>query len=137
MGSTFMPMNAASLDTIPRHQLQRATVLNNVFRQLCGAFGTAMFASLLLERQNFHRALLTQTVTPNSLGVVQALSAMQTALRQQGIDESQVGLLSLSGLARQITQSANVRGFDDCFYFGAGLALFALVPMLWVGRSRR
>ncbi len=135
MGSMMMPVSTVAMDTIPRHLIARATALSNVIRQLCGAFGTGVFASLLLERQQFHQATLAQTLTPGNVAVVQVLSATQRALLEQGLSLPAGETAGLLVLARQVATAATVRGFDDCFYFATFVALIGLVPAIFLKRG--
>ncbi|MDP8922966.1 MAG: DHA2 family efflux MFS transporter permease subunit [Chloroflexota bacterium] len=66
MGLMMMPALTVAMDTIPPHQIARATALSNVLRQVFGAFGAGAFASVLLDRQHFHRATLAQSVTSDN-----------------------------------------------------------------------
>jgi DHA2 family multidrug resistance protein len=136
-GLIFMPIMTVAMDNIPSLQIPRATALSNVMRQLAGAFGTAMFASLLLDRERFHEALLTQVVTPSSLAAAHALNAMKAALLQRGMDEAAAHTLGLMALSRQVAQAAAVRGFDDCFYVAMLISAAAVLPALWLRRGRR
>ena len=51
---TMMPAMTAWLAAAPLSQTAAASALNNVLRQLFGAFGTAIFATILHERIVFH-----------------------------------------------------------------------------------
>jgi DHA2 family multidrug resistance protein len=137
MGIMMMPVMTVAMDTIPPPQIARATALSNVLRQLFGAFGTSVFASLLLDRQHFHQAILAQTVTPTNLAAVNLLSATQTAFLQQGLSEASAQSMGLMALARQVAVAASVRGFDDCFYLAALLSLAGLLPSLWLKRGKK
>jgi MFS family permease len=136
-GLMFMPVMTVAMDNIAPAQIPRATALSNVLRQLAGAFGTAMFASLLLSREHFHTAVLTQAVTPNSLAAVHLLSATKLALMAQGFTEAAAQTIGLMGLARQVAVAATVRAFDDCFVVATWVALAAVLPALWLKRRRK
>ncbi len=137
MGCVMMPAFTIAMDTIAPAAMARATALANVLRQLCGAFGTALFASLLLDRQQFHQAHLAQSITPDSLTAVRTLAETKLVLVQQGIAEATAQSMALSTLARQVSQAAQVRAFDDCFYAAALLVLAGLGPVLFIRRARR
>ena len=88
MGIMMMPVMTVAMDTIPPHQISRASALSNVLRQLFGAFSTAVFASILIDRQHFHQAVLTTTVTPDNLAALSVLSSAKVAMLQQGMSDS-------------------------------------------------
>jgi EmrB/QacA subfamily drug resistance transporter len=136
MGVMMMPVLTVAMDTIPPHQIARATALSNVLRQLFGAFGTGIFASLVLEREHFHEAILSQTVNPANLAAVNVLSGAKAALMQQGMPEAASQSMAVMALVRQVAMSATVRSFDDCFYLSALLALAGVIPALWLKRGK-
>ena len=71
MGMMMMPVMTVSMDTIPPHQISRASALSNVLRQLFGAFSTGIFATILLQREQFHQAILVQDVTSTNMAAVE------------------------------------------------------------------
>jgi len=137
MGIMMMPVMTVAMDTIPPPQIPRATALANVTRQLFGAFGTGVFASILLDRQHFHQAILAQTVTPTNGAAVQVLSATTSAMLQQGLPDAAAQMMGLAALGRYVGLAASVRAFDDCFYLSAWLALAGLIPTIWLTRGKR
>ncbi|HZU07611.1 MAG TPA: DHA2 family efflux MFS transporter permease subunit [Chloroflexota bacterium] len=137
MGMMLMPVMTVAMDNIPPHQISRATALSNVLRQLFGALATGVFASLLLDRQHFHQAILAQTVTPASIAAVRTLSAAKAALLQQGLNEAAAQTLALLALAREVSLAAAVRAFDDCFHVATLMALVGVLPALWLKRGRK
>ncbi|MFN8524246.1 MAG: DHA2 family efflux MFS transporter permease subunit [Chloroflexota bacterium] len=137
MGASMMPVITFAMDNISPARLPRATALGNVLRQLAGAFGTAFFASVLLDRQTYHQAILAQTATAGSASVIQLLSTTANNLMLLGVARDTADLLALSTLSRQVSQAATVRAFGDCFYLAAFFLIAGLVPALLLNRRRR
>jgi len=137
MGIMMMPVMTVAMDTIPPHQISRASALSNVLRQLFGAFSTAVFASILIDRQHFHQAVLTTTVTPDNLAALSVLSSAKVAMLQQGMSDLAANAAGLMALSRQISLAAAVRGFDDCFYLATFVTLAGLLPTLWLKRGHK
>src|SRR4051794_31318968 len=115
MGLMMMPVMTVSMDTIPPHQISRASALSNVLRQLFGAFSTGIFATILLSREQFHQALLIQNVTSTNVAAVSVLNATQTAMLQQGYSLAAAQAAGLGALMKQVGVLATVQSFDDCF----------------------
>jgi len=136
-GLVYMPVLTMAMDNVPRPQVPRATALQNVLRQLAGAFSTAMFASLLLDRERFHQAILSQLLTPASLAATHLLNASQAALLQYGLTEANARTAALMGLAQEVALASTVRAFDDCFFVATLVALFGVLPALLLKRSRK
>ncbi len=136
-GLMFMPVMTAMMENIPPAQIPRATALSNVLRQLVAAFGTALFASLLIDRTNLHTAALTQAVTPTSIAAVSLLHTVEQALLQHGLPAATAHRLGLLALAREVHLAATVRAFDDCFRVATIVAVVGIVPALLLRRGRR
>jgi MFS family permease len=137
MGLMFMPLMTVSMDTIPPHQISRASALSNVLRQLFGAFSTGIFATILLSREQFHQALLVQNVTATNVAAVQVLNATQTAMLERGLSLTAAQAAGLSALMKQVNILATVRSFDDCFYLATLISLCGLLPTLWLKRGKK
>jgi hypothetical protein len=137
MGLMMMPVMTVSMDTIPPQQISRASALSNVLRQLFGAFSTAIFASILLDRQQHHLANLAEAVTSTNIMAVGVLNAVKTAMLQQGISEAAAQAAGLAALTKQVGLTAAVRSYDDCFVLATFVTLVGLLPSLWLKRGRK
>ena len=137
MGLMMMPALTVAMDTIPPHQMARATALSNVLRQVFGAFGTGAFASVLLDRQGFHRASLSQTVTADNIAAVNLQSGAVAAALDRGLSDAAAQLFGLQTLSNQVKLAAQVRAFDDCFILAVFVTLFALLPAIFLRRGKR
>jgi EmrB/QacA subfamily drug resistance transporter len=137
IGLMFMPTMTVAMDSIPPSQIPRASALSNVLRQIFGAFGTGVFASLLLDRTTYHQAMLSQTVTSTNLAALNLLNSTQLALVGQGMTEAAAHGFGLSALWAQVTLAATVRSFDDCFYASMLVSLAGVIPALWLKRGGR
>jgi EmrB/QacA subfamily drug resistance transporter len=130
MGLVMMPAMTVAMNTLPPHLVARGSALTNVLRQLFGAFGTAVFVTILQTRQAYHQATLSQTVTPDLLGVKQALGGVQTYLTQHGATLAQAKAAGLLALYKQLMLRSAVLSFEDCFIIGAAICLFGVLPAL-------
>jgi EmrB/QacA subfamily drug resistance transporter len=137
MGLMMMPVTTVSMDTIPPHQISRASALSNVLRQLFGAFSTGIFATILLSREQFHQALLVQNVTSTNVAAVGLLSATQSAMMQQGMSAVAAQSIGVAALMKQVGTLATVQSFNDCFYLATLVSLCGLVPCLWLKRGKK
>lgn len=120
MGLSMMPITTAGMSNISIAKLGRATSLSNVFRQVAGAFGVAMFTTVLQHQQVVHYA--------NSVANVNAaaLSNLHSTLGNALPDSLVFGLV-----AQRVNLLAFMQAIDDCFFMatlicllGMGLAFF-------------
>jgi EmrB/QacA subfamily drug resistance transporter len=137
MGLMMMPVTTVSMDTIPPHQISRASALSNVLRQLFGAFSTGVFATILLSREQFHQALLIQNVTVTNVSAIGLLSSTQATLLERGLSLAAAQSAGLAALMQQVSVLATVQSFDDCFYLATLISLCGLLPALWLKRGKK
>jgi EmrB/QacA subfamily drug resistance transporter len=132
MGLVMMPAMTVAMSTLPPHLIARGSSLTNVLRQLFAAFGTAIFVTILQTRTTYHTAMLSQTMTPDLLGIRVTLGGVQQYVLQHGgslVEAKAAGLLSLY---KVMVLRAAVMSFDDCFIIGATVCLLGVVPALFL-----
>ncbi len=130
MGLITMPAMTVAMNAIPPHLIARSSSLTNVLRQVFGSFGTAIFATLLQNRQTFHQAIISQTVTPDNLTVQTTVARVQMLLEQHGMNAVQAKEALVMALYQRVAMAASVMSFEDCFYIAAAICLVGILPAL-------
>ena len=120
----FLPMTGIALGTLPRHEVQNASGLFNLTRNLGGAIGLAAINTIIGGRYDLHRERLAETITMSRLPVSEAVTAA-------GESESEA-LASLQMLVQLVEREARVMTFNDvwlvmCGTIAAGLLLIPFV----------
>lgn len=111
---TLQPTQVIALSRVPREALTRATSLFSIMRQVIVAFGTALLATYIENRQPLHFAHLAEQVTafsPAGLLVNQLTARFQA----QGFDQLQAQAAALQAIAGQLRLQATVLSFRDAF----------------------
>ncbi len=126
----FVPINTVALGHLPPAEVQNASGLYNLMRNLGGAIGLAAITTLLGNRADLHYARLAETLHPGNFEAVARLEAIagRMATLIQG-DPDQAALRVLSNLAHQ---QALTMAFGDVLMamsavFALGLLLMPLV----------
>ncbi len=132
MGLVTMPATTVAMNTLPAALVARGSSLTNVLRQLSGAFGTAMFATLLQDRQSYHYAFLAQTVTPDVPTVQGTLATIQSWFTHQGAPLAEAKIRAITIIEREVTKQAAVQGFDDCFLVATVICVAGILPALFL-----
>jgi EmrB/QacA subfamily drug resistance transporter len=135
MGLITMPAMTTAMNTLSGPLVARGSSLTNVLRQLFGAFGTAVFVTLLQTRQTYHQAILSQTVTPDLPGVRLTFAFVQQYLVQHGATLAQAKAAGVMVLYERMAMTAAVLSFEDCFIVSAAICLFGFVPALFLRSS--
>jgi EmrB/QacA subfamily drug resistance transporter len=137
IGFAMMPAMTAWMAAAPVSQTQDASALNNVLRQVFGAASTALFASVLQSRIDYHQATLSMFVTPDMPAVARLLGEAQRIVTAQGLPLSQATTMVAAQLTGQVRLAAAVRGFDDCFLIAAAACLLGILPALFLRAAPR
>ena len=82
LGFTFAPITNASISTVPLHEVGVASSILALVRNIAGAFGVAIFATILTNSANsailnVSKYTLINTSSPNVLSQVAYLMAMK------------------------------------------------------------
>lgn len=126
----FVPMTDLALGTLQRHELNNASALYVMTRNLGGAFGLACIATLMNQRSWTHWQAIAESTRLTREPVREALGAMS------GLFAGHVGLDARAGpiglLARQVYEQAQVMTYADVYWLlsiSTSLSLL-LVPLI-------
>jgi DHA2 family multidrug resistance protein len=109
----MVPINNIALGTLPPERLKNASGLFNLTRNLGGAVGLAMINTVLVHRNAFHYARLSEHV---QWGSAEAQTRLENMTRNfeahSGLDAGSAALAKLSGM---VQQQAALLSFMDVF----------------------
>jgi MFS transporter, DHA2 family, multidrug resistance protein len=121
----FLPLNQILMSNIKPHELASAAGLSNFLRTIAGSISTAVSIWLWNDRQDFHHAVLTEHIRPDSPGWMQT----QQALGSMGVSATQ----TLSYAEHIITQQASTLAVNDIYVMYAVIFIL-LIPIVWFSR---
>ncbi len=110
------PIVTMALGSLPPSRLKSASGLFNLMRNLGGAIGIAVSATMLNDRLNFHYLRLNESVTDGRPQVEALLSGQTTywsSVAGNALDAAQAGLAHLHAL---VLREALVMTFSDTFF---------------------
>jgi DHA2 family multidrug resistance protein len=125
------PIVTMALGSLPPSRLKSASGLFNLMRNLGGAIGIAVSATMLNDRLNLHYLRLAENVTIGRPAIEDLLarsSAHLAAVAGDALDATQAGLASLNAM---VLREALVLTFADCFYVLALCFLVGIVSVLF------
>ena len=128
------PLSSSTLRGVSEDQVRMASGLFTFHRTLGGAVGVALSATLLNYRQDVRLLMLSEQQALYPLGTDAAADTVRTALMQEGLSDDALSQMTANMLQRQLTAEAALAGYHDIFIMFAGLALFALIPVLLLRR---
>lgn len=132
----FLPINTIALGRLPREQLNNASGLYNLMRNLGGAIGLATLGTIIGQRGDLHSARLSEWIASSHVQATQTLEFLSAALSPRLGEAADMAAVKL--LTAMIRREALTQTFADALMLMAlvfGVA-FLLMPLLrGVGRK--
>jgi DHA2 family multidrug resistance protein len=125
----FVPLTTVALSKVPRMKIADATGINSLLRQIGGAVGLAIFATLLDHDSTVAADTIKTHLTATSPYVQARLAHDAAAVQMLGIDAARAHGVALGGLARSVAMQGSVIAFDRMFLL-AGILFIFVMPLL-------
>jgi DHA2 family multidrug resistance protein len=119
---------------VPNQQMNNASAIFNLLRNLGGSFGVAFITTLLARRSQFHQNRLVEHLTPFDPGFVFRLSELKAGLAAKLGEMTDQTQLALRVMYREVQRQAAALAFNDVFFVQA-LIFLGLVGMLFIMRK--
>ncbi|WP_172980495.1 DHA2 family efflux MFS transporter permease subunit [Tardiphaga sp. P9-11] len=126
------PLTSVTTGDIAPEDVAAASGISNMLRNLGGAIGTAVLATVITKREQFHSNIIGQSVTLGREEVHSRVSQLTEYFIAHGVpDPSAARAQSLIALGKAVKHQALVMAFSDTFaVLGFVLALAAAAVML-------
>ncbi|HEY2513311.1 MAG TPA: DHA2 family efflux MFS transporter permease subunit, partial [Polyangiaceae bacterium] len=133
----FVPLTTVALSKIPRNRMADATGLNSLLRQVGGAIGLAIFATLLERYTDQARTALVPELGVTSPRTIQALQGLEHGLHgAAGGAAPMARHAALEALDGIVQTQASVIAFERVLLLGGIVFLFVL-PLLFLLKTDR
>jgi DHA2 family multidrug resistance protein len=122
------PLTSVTTGDIAPQDAAAASGISNMFRNLGGAIGTAVLATVITKREQFHSNIIGQSVTLGREEVRDRIAQMTNFFLAHGVpDPAAARQQAIIALGKAVKQQALVMGFSDTFaVIGVVLALAAI-----------
>lgn len=131
------PLTLFCLRNVPDDQLRMATGLFSLHRNLAGAVGVALSATLLESRQDVHILQYAQRQILYPMGTQNATERIREVLILDGQIGETLNQMTRAVLRQKLGEGAAMASYRDLFSVFVILALVCLVPVLFMrGRKR-
>ncbi|PON10455.1 hypothetical protein C2W62_49970, partial [Candidatus Entotheonella serta] len=131
------PLTLVSLRQVPDDQLRMATGLFSLNRNLAGAVGVALSATLLDSREAWHRLQYAERQMLYPMGTEQATETIREVLIQDGQSGGILSQMTTTVLRQQLGERAAMASYHDLFDLFAILSISCLVPILLLRTGQR
>jgi DHA2 family multidrug resistance protein len=126
------PLTSVMTGGIAPQDAAAASGISNMFRNLGGAIGTAVLATIITKREQFHSNIIGQSVTLGREEVRNRIAQMTDYFMGHGVpDPAAAHQQAIIALGKAVKRQALVMGFSDTFaVIGAVLVLAAIAVAL-------
>jgi MFS transporter, DHA2 family, multidrug resistance protein len=110
------PLTSVTTGDIAPQEAAAASGISNMFRNLGGAIGTAVLATIITKREQFHSNIIGQSVTLGREEVRNRISQMTDFFVRHGVpDPAAARQQAIIALGNAVKHQALVMGFSDTF----------------------
>jgi MFS transporter, DHA2 family, multidrug resistance protein len=131
------PLTSVTTGTIAPQDAAAASGISNMFRNLGGAIGTAVLATVITKREQFHSNIIGQSVTLGREEVRNRIAQMTDFFMAHGVpDPAAAHQQAIIALGNSVKHQALVMGFSDTFAVIAGVLVLAAIAVLLTKRTK-
>jgi len=136
LGFVFPSLTVGGMRALPAHLISQGAGLTSYFRQLGAAFGITALATTVHSRSAMYGEAFISTQTAGNEATSDFLRTMQSYLAQAGTPEALQRPGALHHLGQTIFDQAQMIAFRDGFFIVALVFLAAIIPSVFLGRTK-
>jgi DHA2 family multidrug resistance protein len=134
---TLAPLSAISLGSVAPQDAAAASGISNMMRNLGGAIGTAVLATIVTKREQFHSNIIGQAVDLGREEVRNRIAAMTDYFMAHGMtDPTGARQQAIIALGNAVKRQALVLGFSDTFAVIGIVLILAGIAILLTGKPK-
>ena len=134
---TLAPLSAISLGSVAPQDAAAASGISNMMRNLGGAVGTALLATIVTKREQFHSNIIGQSVHLGREEVRARIEQMTNFFLAHGVtDPATAHQQAIITLGNAVKQQALVMGFSDTFAVVGIVLVIAGIAILLTGKPK-
>ena len=137
LGFLFAPINFVVFAALKGPEIQQASGLINLARQLGGSFGIAYLNTYISNQEAYHRANLVAHLDAGNALFMSRMAGATANFTSAGFSPTDAHLAALHSLNRTVMTSAATMSYNDAFLL-LGLTFVAATPaLLLLGRTKK
>jgi DHA2 family multidrug resistance protein len=130
------PLSAIAMTGIAKQDSAAASGLFNMARNLGGAFGTALLATLVTKREQFHSNVIGSAVNLFRNSVRERLAELTSYFLAHGVSDAAAAQhKAIIALGNIVRKQALIMGYADTFAALALLLILAAASLLFTRRA--
>ena len=134
---TLAPLSALSLGSVAPQDAAAASGISNMIRNLGGAIGTAVLATIVTKREQFHSNIIGQSVHLGREEVRERIARLTDYFVAHGVpDPNDARHQAIVALGNAVKRQALVIGFSDAFAVVALVLVLAGIAIMLTGKPQ-
>jgi DHA2 family multidrug resistance protein len=131
------PLSAVTLGSVAPQDAAAASGISNMMRNLGGAIGTAVLATIVTKREQFHSNIIGQSVDLGREEVRNRITEMTNYFIAHGMtDPAAARHQAIVALGNAVKRQALVMGFSDTFAVLGVVLVLAGIAILLTGKVK-
>ncbi|WP_454634288.1 DHA2 family efflux MFS transporter permease subunit [Bradyrhizobium cenepequi] len=131
------PLSAVSLGSVAPQDAAAASGISNMMRNLGGAIGTALLATIATKREQFHSNIIGQSIDLAREEVRQRIAEMTSYFMAHGMsDPAAARHQAIIALGNTVKRQALVMGYSDTFAVLGFVLVLAGIAILLTGKPK-
>lgn len=127
----FVSLSMLSFATVKVEDMNNASAIFNLLRNLGGSFGVAFVTTLVARRSQYHQSVLSEHLNPLNDNYNLALQNIMSYLEAQGGNLADLTQAAQGVIYKQLIMQAASLAFNDTFLL-LGWLFAALIGMTWI-----
>lgn len=137
LGFLFTPINFVVFAALKPNEVQQASGLINLARQLGGSFGIAVLNTYIANMRAYHRANLVENLYAGNELYTQRLAGVTSSLLAHGKSLADAQLAAPAALAGEVVKQAAVMSYNDAFLLLGVTFVFAIPAIFLLNPVRK
>jgi DHA2 family multidrug resistance protein len=131
------PLTSVTTGEIAPQDAAAASGISNMLRNLGGAIGTAVLATVITKREQFHSNIIGQSVTLSREEVRSRISQLTDFFMAHGVPDPEAAhQQAIIALGNTVKRQALVMGFSDTFAVIAAVLVFAAIAVAFTRKVK-
>jgi DHA2 family multidrug resistance protein len=138
VGMAFLavPLTALAVSSLEPKDIPQGAALNNMMRQLGGAFGISIINTYFTRRTAVHRTDLISNITEGNQLFVERITSITSYFQSKGLTYFDAHAKALGVIDAQVIKQTSMLSYLDCYYLIGTLFILTL-PLLIFARSKK
>jgi len=129
------PLTATAMNAVPKHKAGMASSMLNIIQQVGGSIGIAVLSLILHRRSTYHLSLMGDVVSNSSAAYRETFSHVFTRAHEIGYTSAESLKIAAATVARHVSKSASVLGFQDAFLVGSMITFLTLIGVFLLPKN--